>query len=104
MIRYGDDWKLELVQHAYSESLNSLVWFPICGEDFLDDEEPIYGGNFPDDKELYAEMTTKIKNRQGLHARPKSIFFEKASSFKSKIQLEANGKTVDAKSILMIRT
>ena len=30
------------------------------------------------------------------------MFVQKASSFKSKIQLKAKGKTVDAKSILMI--
>ena len=49
------------------------------------------------------EATTMIRNRQGLHARPASIFVQKASSFKSKIQLRtANDKTIDAKSILMI--
>lgn len=50
------------------------------------------------------EAMTMIRNRQGMHARPASIFVQKACSFHSKIQLrkEANGKTVDAKSILMI--
>ena len=43
-----------------------------------------------------------IINRQGVHARPASVFVQKASSFKSKVQLKAKGKTVDAKSILMI--
>ncbi|MBR3961156.1 MAG: HPr family phosphocarrier protein, partial [Clostridia bacterium] len=38
----------------------------------------------------------------GIHARPSSIFVQKASSFRSKIQIRAKGKTVDAKSILMI--
>ncbi|MBR0288301.1 MAG: HPr family phosphocarrier protein [Selenomonadaceae bacterium] len=48
------------------------------------------------------EAMTMIRNRQGMHARPASIFVQKASSFKSKIQLKAKGKTCDAKSILMI--
>ncbi len=30
------------------------------------------------------------------------MFVQKASSFKSKVQIKAKGKTVDAKSILMI--
>ena len=37
----------------------------------------------------------------GIHARPASIMVQKASLFKSKIQLRAKGKAVDAKSILM---
>ncbi|MCR5834140.1 MAG: HPr family phosphocarrier protein [Selenomonadaceae bacterium] len=48
------------------------------------------------------EVTTTIQNKTGIHARPASVFVQKASSFKSKIQLKAKGKTVDAKSILMI--
>ena len=49
------------------------------------------------------EAMTMIRNRGGIHARPASIFVQKACSFHSKIQLRtANGKTVDAKSILMI--
>ncbi|MBR1647290.1 MAG: HPr family phosphocarrier protein [Selenomonadaceae bacterium] len=48
------------------------------------------------------EATTTIENKTGIHARPASVFVQKASSFKSKIQLKAKGKTVDAKSILMI--
>ena len=49
------------------------------------------------------EAMTMIRNRQGIHARPASIFVEMACSFHSKIQLrKANGKTVDAKSILMV--
>jgi phosphocarrier protein len=48
------------------------------------------------------EATTTIINKTGIHARPASVFVQKASSFKSKVQLKAKGKTVDAKSILMI--
>ena len=47
------------------------------------------------------EATTTIKNIAGVHARPASIFVQRASYFRSKIYLKAKGKTVDAKSILM---
>ena len=48
------------------------------------------------------EATTTIENNTGIHARPASVFVQTASKFKSKIQIKAKGKTVDAKSILMI--
>ena len=48
------------------------------------------------------EAKTTIENKTGIHARPASQFVQKASSFKSKIPIKAKGKTVDAKSILMI--
>ena len=48
------------------------------------------------------EVTATIENKTGIHARPASQFVQKASSFKSKVQIKAKGKTVDAKSILMI--
>ena len=48
------------------------------------------------------EATTTIENKTGIHARPASVFVQTASKFKSKVQLKAKGKTVDAKSILMI--
>lgn len=48
------------------------------------------------------EATATIENKTGIHARPASQFVQKASSFKSKVQIKAKGKTVDAKSILMI--
>ena len=43
-----------------------------------------------------------IENKTGIHARPASIFVQAATKFKSKVQIQAKGKTVDAKSILMI--
>ena len=46
--------------------------------------------------------TTTIKNRDGIHARPASIFVQIASEFKSQIHLEAKGRKIDAKSILML--
>ena len=48
------------------------------------------------------EKTTTIKNKTGIHARPASVFVQTASKFKSKVQIAAKGKKVDAKSILMI--
>ena len=48
------------------------------------------------------EAKTSIENKTGIHARPASVFVQTASKFKSKIQIKAKGKTVDAKSILMI--
>ena len=50
-------------------------------------------------------MVTKkciVQNRAGIHARPASVFVQTATKFKSKIQIEAKGKKVDAKSILML--
>ena len=48
------------------------------------------------------QATLTIENKTGIHARPASIFVQTASKFKSKVQSQAKGKTVDAKSILMI--
>ncbi|WP_182187457.1 HPr family phosphocarrier protein [Pectinatus frisingensis] len=48
------------------------------------------------------EKTLTIENKTGLHARPASMFVQTANKFKSKIKLTAKGKTIDAKSILMI--
>ncbi len=49
-------------------------------------------------------METKvvIANKAGMHARPASMLVQAATKFQSKIKLSAKGKTVDAKSILMI--
>lgn len=48
------------------------------------------------------EATVVIENKAGIHARPASIMVQAATKFKSKIKLTAKGKTIDAKSILMI--
>ena len=48
------------------------------------------------------QKTITIENKTGIHARPASIFVQTATKFKSKIQLQAKGKTIDAKSILII--
>ena len=53
--------------------------------------------------EVYmTQETVTIENKTGIHARPASVFVQTATKFKSKIQIEAKGKKVDAKSILML--
>ena len=41
-----------------------------------------------------------ITNEQGIHARPATTLVQKASSFKSDMELVYDGKTVDLKSIM----
>ena len=41
-----------------------------------------------------------VKNSTGLHARPATLLVKKASSFKSDISLEFNGKKANVKSII----
>ena len=48
------------------------------------------------------EVTTTIANSAGIHARPASLFVQTASKFDSEIKIKAKGKSIDAKSILMI--
>ena len=48
------------------------------------------------------EASLTILNKTGIHARPASVFVQTASKFQSKVQIEANGKKADAKSILML--
>ena len=48
------------------------------------------------------EATVMIENKTGIHARPASVFVQTAAKFKSKVQIKAKGKAVDAKSILLI--
>ena len=55
----------------------------------------------PDD--YFAERNTIILNKTGIHARHASVFVQTASRYRCcKIWLKAKGKSVDAKSILMI--
>ncbi|MDO5038229.1 MULTISPECIES: HPr family phosphocarrier protein [unclassified Clostridium] len=41
-----------------------------------------------------------VKNATGLHARPATLLVKKASSFKSDISLEFNGKKANVKSLI----
>jgi phosphocarrier protein HPr len=45
-------------------------------------------------------QTLKVDNESGLHARPASLFLQKATSFKSNITVSKNGKSGNAKSLL----
>nr|WP_207710391.1 HPr family phosphocarrier protein [Clostridium senegalense] len=44
----------------------------------------------------------KIRNSQGLHARPATLLVRVASSFKSSISIEYNDKAANAKSLIGI--
>lgn len=48
------------------------------------------------------ELMLKIKNQEGLHARPAGILAKKASEFKSVIQISVNGQMKSAKSIMAL--
>ena len=41
-----------------------------------------------------------VKNATGLHARPATLLVKKASSFKSDVQIEFNGKKANVKSLI----
>ncbi|WKZ35245.1 MAG: HPr family phosphocarrier protein [Anaerolineales bacterium] len=54
-----------------------------------------------------AEATIQVRHQSGLHARPAALFVQAANKFQSKIlvrNLTAEGKFVDAKSIIMVLT
>lgn len=46
--------------------------------------------------------TVTVINAQGFHMRPATLFAGEMGKFKSNITLEANGKTVDGKSLMNI--
>jgi phosphocarrier protein HPr len=48
------------------------------------------------------ERIITVGSTSGLHARPASVFVQKAKEFQSKITLSKNEKTVNAKSILSV--
>ena len=43
------------------------------------------------------QFTYTIKDRDGIHARPAGALIKEAKSFKSKITIDAHGKTADLK-------
>lgn len=49
-----------------------------------------------------AEVTVTIQHPTGLHARPAALFVQTASRFRSQIEVVANGKTANAKSMMAI--
>lgn len=53
------------------------------------------------------ETTIPVRHKAGLHARPAALFVQTANKFSSTIKvknLTADGKFVDAKSIIMVLT
>jgi phosphocarrier protein len=49
-----------------------------------------------------AESVLEISNSVGLHARPAAQFVKTASRFRSRITLDRDGRTADAKRILAV--
>ena len=43
-----------------------------------------------------------MTNEEGLHSRPAMEFYKAAANFKSKVEIEKDGMSFDAKSMLMI--
>lgn len=50
------------------------------------------------------EITKKILNKEGLHARPAGLLAKTAAEFKSKVEIIFNSKKVNAKSSLSLMT
>lgn len=48
------------------------------------------------------ELLLKIKNAEGLHARPAGILAKKAAEFQSNIQISVGGQIKSAKSIMAL--
>lgn len=48
------------------------------------------------------EIKLKLLNEEGMHARPAGVLVKTVSQFQSKVELEFNGKSVNAKSLLSI--
>ena len=48
------------------------------------------------------EAVTTVANEHGIHLEPATLLVRIGSKYKSKIQLEAKGRVIDAKSALMI--
>lgn len=50
------------------------------------------------------EMTVRIKNRAGIHARPAALLVQTANRFASQVFFEKDGEKVNGKSIMGIIT
>lgn len=50
----------------------------------------------------HAEKSTTVRNKNGIHTSQIFVLVQTATKFKSKIQIVANGRKVDAKSMLMV--
>jgi len=60
------------------------------------------GPPLPEESLTVPEITIKIRNRVGLHARPASLFVQTAAGFKSDITVHHRGASANAKSILHV--
>jgi phosphocarrier protein HPr len=49
---------------------------------------------------LMIAKEVSVKNSSGLHARPATLLVKKASSFKSDVSIEYNGKKANVKSLI----
>lgn len=49
-----------------------------------------------------SESKVKILNDEGMHARPAAAFVKEANNFQSEIQIDHNGNSTNAKSIMGI--
>lgn len=58
--------------------------------------------NIEDNFNPSASVTTVIKNKYGVHLTPACLIVQNTSKYRCEIRLRAKGKTVDAKSILML--
>ena len=50
------------------------------------------------------EVTKKILNEEGLHARPAGVLAKAAAGFQSKIEVVYNGRSINAKSSMSLMT
>ncbi len=48
--------------------------------------------------------STVVQNESGIHARPAKVLVNEAKKYKSEIKIKANGKVVNAKSIISVMT
>ena len=48
------------------------------------------------------QLVVKVQGEAGLHARPAGVLVKKAGEFSSKITLEKDGKSIDAKRLLAV--
>lgn len=46
------------------------------------------------------KKTVVVQNKTGLHARPAALFVQTANKYESKIEIEKEGKKINAKSIM----
>lgn len=53
-------------------------------------------------RRIMVSKTVKIVNEQGLHMRPAGVFAKEMTKFSSSVTLDAAGKKINAKSVMLI--